>query len=58
MIELWISDSEMSLKGSRNIEKYLEFLDLWYDEHCDDLSDEELNTFKIKVWLIDKYSVY
>ena len=48
----------MSLKGSRNIEKYLEFLDLWYDEHCDDLSDEELNTFKIKVWLIDKYSVY
>ena len=44
-----ISDSEMSLKGSRNIEKYLEFLDLWYDEHCDDLTDEELNTFKIKV---------
>ena len=30
------------IKGSRNIEQYFDFIDSWYQEHADDIPDEDL----------------
>ena len=38
-----------SIIGSKNIEKYLNFLESWYEEHSDKLPEQELNTFRSKI---------
>ena len=37
------------IKGSRNIERYLDFLEEWYDDHDEEVADEEQTAFKNKV---------
>ena len=35
--------------GEFTREKYLDFLERWYEEHSDKLSEQELNTFRSKI---------
>ena len=37
------------ISNSRKIEKYLDFLDDWYEDHLEELTDQEITTFKTKL---------
>ena len=37
------------IKGSQNIEQYFDFIDHWYQEHADDIPDEDLKKVQNKL---------